>query len=210
MDLPEHLEIAGPAPDTYRLAAFGADEAGFRLELEGERDPCRGCANLAADDEARRCLIGTWELVSGGYGEQIERMLREQGILETVEYPEFFRELALAADGSYSTAGTTPHMLTVRSDEGELHTLTGNFTHESSGFWAIDGEELQLCEVDSHVVIDDEMIGPEGDVQEIDAAGGPDSGPLLRRRDFTCAGGSLVLVEDMPMTPTTTWTYSRR
>ncbi len=210
-ELPEHLEVAGPAPDLYRLAAFGPQPAGFRLKLEAERDACRGCDGVAAADEASRaCLVGGWELVSGGYGEVIERMLRAQGILETVEYPEFFVELTIAADGSYETAGTTPHKLTVRNDEGELHTLQGDFTYETSGTWSVDGEELLMCEVSVHAAIDDEMIDPDGDVEVVRAEGGPDSGPLLRHRDFTCDGGSLVLVEDLPMAPTVTWVYGRR
>lgn len=212
MEMPEQIEVAGPAPETWRLAAFGAEPVGFRLLLEAERDPCRGCEGGAAGEEAeaRSCLIGGWELLAGGYGEMIERQLREQGILETVEYPEFFVELTIRGDGSYETYGTTPHRLTVRNDEGELHTLQGDFTYVTAGKWSLDGEEILFCEVEVRAEIDDEMIDPDGDVEVIQAAGGPDSGPLLRRRDFTCAGGSLVLVEDIPMTPTVTWTYGRR
>ena len=209
-ELPDRLEVPGPAAETWRLAAFGAEPAGFALELEAERDPCRGCeGGDEAREETRACVLGDWQLVEGGYGELIERRLREQGILETVDYPEFWLEFSILADGSYSTAGTSPHILTVRNEKGELHTLQGDFTYTTSGTWSLDGEEILLCELETHVVIDDEMIDPDSDVEPIRAEGGPDSGPLLRRLTLVCDGGSMVLTEGALGAPSVTWTYGR-
>lgn len=211
-ELPEHLDVPGPEPETWRLAAFGAEPAGFQLHLEARRDPCRGCENgPAVDEETRRCLVGSWELESGGYGQQIEDRLREVEGLAEVEYPELDKLLVIAADGSFVYPPVPlDHTLVAEDEDGDRYRLEGQLTMTSGGFWSVEEDEIVLCEFPHEVTIDDILVDPDGRVESITMSGGPGGGMLERRRRFECAGSTLTLVEDIPMTPTVTWSYRRQ
>ena len=210
-DLPDHIDVSGSDPETWRVAAFAVDNEGFSVDLRLERDPCRQCTEIVvADDGPAACLIGTWNLASGGYGAQIEESLRETGLFETMDYPDMESVLIINSDGTYEMPGPPEgYNAGIRTPEGDLFTGLGTLSMQSGGHWSIDGDRLLLCETGNRVEIDLTLIDPDGNTDHLNEVGGPDSGPILRERTFSCSGGSLTLVEDIPFTPTVTWQYTR-
>lgn len=209
-DLPEHLDISGPDPELRRIAGFGTGSDGFSVDLELERDPCRQCQVALAADDPAACLIGTWTLASGGYGEQIQERLRESGLFESMTYPDMESVLVINPDGTYSMPGPAEGYNTeVRTPGGDLFVGLGTLSMQSGGHWSVDGDTLTLCEIASRVDIDLTIIDPDGNSDRFVESGGPDSHPIQRERDYTCSDSALTLVEDIPFTPTVTWNYTR-
>ncbi len=210
--LPEWLSVAGEGPDHYRLAAFGIEADGFAVTIEATRDPCQACGSLAAgDDTAASCLVGTWNLVSGGYGERMDEMLEGTGLYETVEFPDMESVLVINGDGTYSFPGPPEDTtLSTRSDSGDLYIGIGTLSMQSSGQWSVDGDTLTLCETFDLAEMDITVTNPDGVDSRFTGSGGSEGmPPLLRYRTFSCTDSALTLVEDIPFTPTTTWQYQR-
>ncbi len=205
-DMPPRLSIAGPEPDLYRGAAFGTDADGFRVTVEATRNPCQQCRETTVDDEVLACLIGRWELVSGGYGEQIQRALELSGQFESIEYPDLESVLVIAPDGTYDYPGPPEdYNATVRTDGGKLFEGIGTLSMASNGQWSVDGDTLHMCQTPHRAAIDLTVIDPDGNAERLTPRGGPDSGMIRRARRFACAGADLTLVEGGMMT----WQYSR-
>jgi hypothetical protein len=211
-EMPPTVTVAGGAPALFRVAGFGVGPRGFSTTIEATRNPCHDCAAAARlDDVADACLVGRWQLVSGGYGALVEDSLRETGIFETLEYPDLERILVIGRDGAYSISPSPDDIvMTTRSDDGDLWSSFGTLAYETSGQWSTDGDVLQLCESDALADIDLTIVDPEGAAERFQISGGP-SGfpPLLRERTFACSASNLTLVEDVPFSPTVTWEYRR-
>jgi len=205
-DLPERLSISGPDPDTYRVAAFGTDPQGFRVTIEATRNPCLQCETTPVDDEALSCLVGRWQLASGGYGEQIERALRASGQFESIEYPNLESELVISRDGTFEFPGPPEgYNAEVRTPGGDLVVGFGTLAMASNGQWSVDGDTLHMCQNPHRAEIDLTIVNPDGDSGRLRTGGGP-PGAVQRSRDFTCGGGGLTLIEDGGFV---TWHYTR-
>jgi len=205
-DMPPRLSIAGPEPDVYHVAAFGIEAEGFQVAVEATRNPCQQCRESTVDEEVLACLIGRWELVSGGYGEQIQRALELSGQFESIEYPDIESVLVIAPDGSFEFPGPPEdYNATVRTESGNLFEGIGTLSMASKGQWSIDGDMLHMCQEPHRAAIDLTVIDPDGDEERLRQRGGPDSGAIQRTRRFACAGPNLVLQEGGMMT----WEYSR-
>lgn len=205
-DMPPRLAVPAPGPDTYRVAAFGTDPDGFHVTIEATRNACMQCEESTADEAVMACLIGRWELVSGGYGEQIQRMLELSGQFESIEYPDMESVLVIARDGGFEYPGPPEeYNATVRSEGGDLFQGIGTLSMASKGLWSIDGDKLQMCEEPHRAAIDLTLIDPDGTLDRLTPTGGPDSGVIRRIRRFACAGDALTLVETGAMT----WEYRR-
>ncbi len=205
-DMPPRLTIAGPDPDLYRVAAFGTESGGFRVTVELTRNPCRQCLATTLDDEVAACLIGRWELASGGYGEQIERMLRATGQFESIEYPDLESVLVIESNGTFEFPGPPEdYNAAVRTESGKLFTGFGSLSIASGGQWSVDGEVLHMCQTPGRGDIDLTLVDPDGNADRLQPSGGPEDSPIQRSRTFSCVGGSLTLVE----APNLTWQYSR-
>ncbi|WP_026987083.1 hypothetical protein [Fodinicurvata fenggangensis] len=210
-ELPEEITVEEGSRKRFRLAGYGIAEAeGFRLVLDGRKDPCRGCILAARDETADRCLIGGWELVSGGYGKVIERKLRDTGVFEDLQYPDLQRYLILQADGRYEQSPTPSEgMSSVLSEEGELWQGLASLAMRATGRWSVEGEELRLCEAESAVELNLDIIEPDGDVSRIRESRDKGGAALLRTRRYTCEGNSLSMEEILPGAPAVTWEYQR-
>ena len=208
-DMPPRLTIAGPDPDLYRVAAFGIEAVGFRVTVKATRNPCQQCAATTIDDEVATCLVGRWKLVSGGYGEQIEQMLRLTGQFESIEYPDLESVLVINRDGTFEFPGPPEdYKAKVRTGSGKLVSGFGKLAIASSGQWSVDGDLLHMCQSPHRAEIDVTIVDPDGNPDRIQTSGGPES-PIRRSRTVACAGGSLTLVEGAPFAPGMTWQYSR-
>lgn len=213
-EMPEEVSSDGETLIEYRLAAFSVKPDGLRLRLEAERDACHICPATVAPEDPAYCLVGTWTLASGGMGAQIGEMLRGTGLYETMNYPDLDATTVFGADGTFSQSagaagGESAFDLSVRSPDGEVHQGFGTLGMERSGWWEVDGETLHLCFAENRVRINETIVPPDGPAQTIDAEGGPDPGGLTSHRQFTCDGGTLTMVESLPMAPTIEWIYTR-
>lgn len=211
VELPEEITVEEGSTKRFRLGGYGIEEAeGFHLVLDGRKDPCRGCLLAAREETAGRCLIGGWELVSGGYGKVIERELRDTGIFEDLHYPDLQRYLILQADGSYEQSPTPSEgTSSVLSEDGDLWQGLTSLAMGAAGRWSVEGEELRLCEAESTVDLNLEIFEPDGDVSRIRESRDKAGDALLRTRRYTCEGNSLYMEEILPGAPAVTWEYRR-
>ncbi|WP_026989072.1 hypothetical protein [Fodinicurvata sediminis] len=210
-ELPEEITVEEGSTKRFRLGGYGIEEGeGFHLVLDGRKDPCRGCLLTAREETADRCLIGGWELVSGGYGKAIERELRDSGIFEDLHYPDLQRYLILQADGSYEQSPTPSEgTSSVLSEDGDLWQGLTLLAMGAAGRWSVEGEELRLCEAESKVELNLDIIEPDGDVSRIRDSRDKGGDALLRTRSYTCEGNSLYMEENLPGAPAVTWEYRR-
>ncbi|MFD1378920.1 hypothetical protein [Fodinicurvata halophila] len=211
VELPEELTVEEGSAKRVRLAGYGIEEAeGFRLVLDGRKDPCRGCLLTARDETADHCLIGGWELVSGGYGKVIERELRDTGVFQDLQYPDLQRYLILQADGRYEQSPTPGEgTSSVLSEEGELWQGLASLALGAAGRWSVEGEKLRLCEAESTVDLNLEIFEPDGDVSRIRENRDKGGDVLLRTRRYSCEGNSLSMEETLPGASSVTWEYRR-
>lgn len=208
-EMSDSLTIDGPDPDEYRVAAFGTDPEGFEVTIELNRTPCRQCVSVPVDDDIAACLIGRWELVSGGYGEQIQQRLEAAGLFERIEYPDLESVLVINADGTFEFPGPPEdYNVEVQTPGGDMFVGIGTLSVAGNGFWSIDNETLNMCQLPPEVNINLTIIDPDGVETPVEAAGGPRS-VIQRSRTFSCAGGALTIIEAIPFTPTVRWEYRR-
>jgi hypothetical protein len=208
-DMPPRLTVAGPDSDRYRVAAFGTQAAGFQVTVEAKRNPCQQCAATTVDDEAVACLIGSWKLASGGYGKQIQQMLKLTGQFESIEYPDLESVLVINRDGTFEFPGPPEdYKAEMRTGSGKLFSGLGTLAMASNGQWSVDGDRLHLCQSPARVNIDLTVVNPDGNAERVQTSGRPES-PIRRSRTFSCAGGSLTLVEGAGLGLGVTWEYSR-
>ncbi|MGF1625981.1 MAG: hypothetical protein ACFCVH_13955 [Alphaproteobacteria bacterium] len=211
--LPESASIPGPDPALWRSAAFGTGADGFTVTVEASRNPCRQCESALASigpDHPAACLVGTWTLASGGYGAMIEERLRASGMFESISYPDMESVLVINADGGYEMPGPAEgYDASVSTPGGDLFVGIGTLAMQSGGHWSVDADRLYLCEADSLADIDLTIIDPDGNEERITDSGGPDSGPLVRERAFTCSERALTLIEAVPFMADVVWEYTR-
>lgn len=208
-DLEERLSIEGPDPDTYRMAAFGIEADGFQVTIEATRNPCQQCQASTTDEEVVSCLIGNWQLVSGGYGAQIQEALRASGQFESIDYPDIESVLVINRNGTFEFPGPPEdYRAEVRTESGDLSIGFGTLAMPSSGQWSVDGDTLHMCTTPGRVEIDLTIIDPDGNEGRVQTGGGPE-GSYQRSRTFTCSPGNLSLVEGGGFGPTVAWQYTR-
>ncbi len=210
-DMPERLEIDEPGPEVIRLTGMAVADPSFAVSIRAERNACEQCGTPRPDDDVMSCLVGTWNLVSGGYGEQIQQSLEATGFYDSIEYPALEPILILYADGTFSMpASDEDYNAVIVQDDGDVFQGIGTLSLESGGHWSVDGDILHTCEAGPHLAeIDLTIIDPEGNSDNLVTAGSPPSGGVMRSREFTCAGGQLVLIERAPFVGDVTWVYSR-
>lgn len=214
-ELPERIVSDGGTPRVFQMAGFGTGPEGFSLRIEAFKDACQGCpATAAATGSLDQCLIGTWELVSGGYGAMIEEQLRQTGIFEHIDYPDLHRHFVLEPNGRYRQSpseGGESGSMSERTPEGKLWQGFSNLRLETEGSWSADGNVLQLCEEQKSVSVDLTVIDPKGREERLDQdheVTGTLS--LLRSREYECSGNSLSLIEALPGAPAVRWEYRRQ
>lgn len=213
--LPERIVVETGAPRLFQVAGFGTGNDGFSLGIEGIQDMCQGCPDqAAAAEELDRCLIGTWELVSGGYGASIEAQLREAGIFQEIDYPDLHRYFVLQANGRYRQApsdGGESGSMTTHTPSGKRWEGLTTLRMDTTGSWSADGQTLHLCEEQRTLSIDLSIINPKG-VEERISSGEEDEQTmsLPRQRQYACGESRLSLTESAPNVPSVHWEYQRR
>lgn len=209
--LPESVSVPGPEPALWRSVAFSTGSDGFSVEVEAKRDACHRCgAFVIADESPSACLVGTWNLLSGGYGEHLQEQLRASGLFESIDYPDMESVLIINPDGTYEMPGPAEqYQADVRSPSGQLLSALGTLSMQSSGEWSVDGDTLTFCEGATTATIDLTVTDSSGNSGRVFERGGPDSGAIHRNRSFACDVDTLILVEDVPFMPTVIWEYTR-
>ncbi len=206
--MPETVSGSGSDPVRYRVAAFGVEGEGFQATINASRSACSRCEAPPVDDTVAACLIGRWQLVSGGYGEQIQHMLEAAGVFEHIDYPDLDAVLVINADGTFEYPGPPEdYNAVVETDRGAF-TAAGTLAMASQGFWTVDGDQFQECGPAPRAHINLDLLGPAGENSRIDTEGGPET-VIQRSRTFVCSGDALTFTEAIPFTPRVDWQYQR-
>jgi hypothetical protein len=135
LDWPSETDTRDGRPSDFQIIALPVGDPGpARLEVE-RRAGCRPCAGVSTLD---RCLIGTWEMTSGGP----EDWLRAQGLPVRTEMlgP---RLMTLRDDGLY---GTEPFGITAEyRDEDVVFSADGRVT-VAFGSWSATDGQVNFCQ----------------------------------------------------------------
>jgi hypothetical protein len=207
-DLPETISGSGSDAIRYRAAAFGTEADGFQTTIKASRSACSRCDAPPVADDVAACLVGHWQLVSGGYGEQIQRMLQAGGVFENIQYPDLEAVLIINADGTFEFPGPPEDYNAVIETERGQFMGVGTLAMASHGYWSVDGDQLQQCGPAPEANIDLTLIDPDGAASRVQDEGGPET-VVQRARSFICSGNALTLIEDIPFTPRVEWHYER-
>jgi len=206
--LPDRLAVADGEARQLQMAGFASGPDGFRVAVTGSKNPCQACSEATSATEVEHCLIGRWELLAGGYGEQVERDL--SAIFQSVQYPDLHRYLHLEASGVYRQLpgeGGERGAVTNLSPGGKLWAGRYRLSYETQGQWSAEGDRLTLCETGRSVRSDATIIDPDGREELIRFGGGgwkPNPEPFPYRRQLQCSDDSLILKEGA-----VTWHYRR-
>ena len=207
-EMPASVSGSGGDPIRYRVAAFGSEGDGFQATINATRNACSQCDAPPVDDAVAACLVGHWQLVSGGYGEQIQHMLQAGGMFEDIQYPDLDAVLVINADGTFEYPGPPEdYNATVGTDQGPFMGM-GTLAMASHGYWTVDGDQFQECGPAPQAHINLRLIDPNGTESRIDTEGGPDT-VIQRSRTFVCTGDALTFTEAIPFTPRVDWQYQR-
>lgn len=213
--LPDRIVVGASGPRLFQMAGFGSESGGVAVSVEAIKDACQSCGtpDRAAED-VNSCLIGSWELVSGGYGAEIRRQLEKTGIFERADYPDLHRIFVLQANGRYSQGpsdGGEPGDMRARTPGGKLWTGMSKLRLNTEGSWSTHADTLYLCEELRSASMDLTLIHPEGHAERL-SAGREVAEPmaLLRRRQFACDRDRLSLTEELPGAAAIHWEYRRR
>jgi hypothetical protein len=163
--LPESLEVEPGREERFLLGGFGPGEDGFRLTVtatreEASAEPCP-CGDFAETAQARggrrdACLVGTWQLASGGLNDWLDRALKnvQRGSGTWASYDsettadDAGRRLFIGADGRYhygaSSIGRSEEAYTEKGDRfaSRIEAVGGG-----AGFWAARDGLLEVCAV---------------------------------------------------------------
>ncbi|MEX2632269.1 MAG: hypothetical protein WD341_20245 [Tistlia sp.] len=227
-ELPERLEVEPGKEERYLLGGVGPGEEGFRLtvtatrEAESEADcPCDDFAETARARGSRRdaCLVGTWQLASGGLVEWLDRALkdvhRSSGSFASydseTDAEDEGRRLFLGADGRYhygtSTVSRREEAFTEKGDRFASHVegLSGG-----AGYWATREGMLEVCAASeaSGAVATLEL---KEEVMTLELPGYLSEHLYSGGYHYSCGGGALALRHlEIPGTPTPMeWHYRK-
>lgn len=163
--LPEELDVEPGKEKRFLLGAVGLTEAGFRLTIRAtrEQESEEACLCGRFVEQARAegggagrdsCLVGTWQLTSGGLNEWLNRAVsqaqRDSGTWASydsdTEAEEEGRRLIIGEDGRYhygaSSIGWSQEATTEKGDRyaSRIRSVGGG-----AGFWTTKDGMLNVC-----------------------------------------------------------------
>ncbi len=209
-DLPEDIFPDGEDEITYRFIGVSTSADGFSVDIKAEKEPCTICPVYYADDSPESCLVGEWNLVSGGLGEKIGEML-EMTQLENVDYPDLDNILVFYADGNFEVITEDSGHLESVKPSGERLIGDVDFNFSSTGTWSVDGNKLKQCERRPDFNINLDMFDTgNGTTENLNADRflGPTT-EIHRTRSFECDGSTLIIREGGFFAPRVEWVYSK-
>ncbi|MEO8530734.1 MAG: hypothetical protein ABI459_05895 [Deltaproteobacteria bacterium] len=134
-DWPNEIDARDATDTNWRFAALPVDDSGAAtLEVE-RRATCEPCQAITTLD---RCLVGRWQVTSGG---AIEWM-RAQGVTARMEYTEP-RIIDFRAAGVYATE---PFGAKVEHRDGDFFVHGDGTLTEAFGTWSSGDGTLHICQ----------------------------------------------------------------
>ncbi len=156
--LPATIEVPAGEEERFRLGAMGAGEDGFHVTIAAMRQDAEdGClcvdSTKGAAAELDQCLVGSWELVSGGGNEWLDRQLnlinKMSGDWDHYESETTAgnRMLTIRRDGlyEYSNASAERTELGIKKDKVFRSRIRG--VSAGVGTWKIEQDLLLTCAI---------------------------------------------------------------
>lgn len=189
--LPGRIDTRAGDPDAFRLAAFNTDASARDLVLDFTLDiPCEGCGGGELDE----CLVGRWELTSGGATEWIRREMPAGMGLPRAEYTG--GGVTFQADGGYRGGPTDWSATFTQRTRRGTGRLDGEMSAVGSGRWAAEGGRLTMCPAHETVAGQATATLPDGRRVTLPVTPPPPSGPLTM--SYSCAGDTVTTTLEIP------------
>lgn len=190
--LPEEIDTQS-GPDSFRIAAMNTTRA--TLNLRGTMES--GCGDCAGLTEIDACLIGSWQLVSGGSVE----WMRSQGV--PGNFSRSNENMSLRRDGSFVTDPLDAEYHVRRSDGSRGD---GQATAQAGGRWSAREGALNVCTDMQRFAGELTMTTPDGEQY---TAALPDMGPSTMQMSYSCSRTRLRTELPMPGYPPIVSEYAR-
>lgn len=196
--LPSSIDTTSGSGGNYRFAAINAGAARVTLSVQGTMEA--GCGDCAGVRELDACLVGSWELTSGGAVE----WMRRQGVPTAAHMSIVNQGVTFRADGTYLTGAAHGTMDAPMRDGGRAQ---GEIRAQAGGRWSTSGGQLNLCADMQNLSGYTDFITPEGRRARVpvSAPGGP--GPS--RMSYSCNAGTLDTIMPLPGTSPVPSQYTR-
>jgi len=210
-ELPAEFRSDSEAKIEYLLAGAATDGDGFSLSLKAVKQLCVPCQTPDYSAGPEACLIGEWHLTSGGMGAKIGKMLGDGPELSGVDYPDLDGLLTLRRDGSFTLQADDDGSMQTTSPSGGMFSADISISMEKEGSWSVSGDKLVQCyRPVKSILIDETVTDPEGGATRIieDQYLGPKLS-YTEKRQFTCEGGRLEIIQRALFAPTLEWVYER-
>lgn len=219
--LPSQLTVESGGERLFILAGFGA-EADFTLTVTAGKTGSAGCGceTLAPAAVPDRCLVGAWQLESGGMLAWLDAELTKvhQGdeALDSYESgvtpPEAAGLLRLEEAGGYRYAGRMERWEEARfGADGSPQTMGSRIValQESEGLWSAQDGVLQLCATHEDFSATAEIRFPDGAVMTTALPNALPDHPVGGSYRYQCDEGRLALRFELPGLPAMDWIYRR-
>ncbi|PRH82423.1 hypothetical protein [Arenimonas caeni] len=180
---PADLDTQAGDPDTWRFAALLAANSRTELRLAATRRS--GCGDCAGSVRTDACLVGHWQLSSGGAAQWLRDNLPPNVRMTQVE--QAGETLLLGADGRYQAGRMTARGRFEADGSDGITRGIGQLTAVASGRWSAEGGQLNLCP-DTETMSGRATVTPPGGPSigmPLGAAG--TAGPMRMR--YTCREG---------------------
>jgi len=210
-ELPAEFRSDSEAKIEYLLAGAATDGDGFGLSLKAVKQLCVPCQIPDYSDGPEACLIGEWHLASGGMGAKIGKMLGDGPELSGVDYPDLDGLLILRRDGSFTLQADDDGSMQTTTPSGGMFSADISISMEKEGSWSVSGDKLVQCyRPVKSILIDETVTDPDGGTTRIieDQYLGPKLS-YTEKRQFTCEGGRLEIIQRALFAPTLEWVYER-
>jgi hypothetical protein len=192
--LPEELDTREWARASWQLVAMPVEDGPGALTVERRRS----CAPCQGTDAIDACLVGTWSMTGGGAAE----WMRAQGFPGTAR-TSGNEQMVLTADGGFASAGFEVSIDAVRNGvrfDGDGSVLAAR------GRWSAEGGLVNFCiDAGGGAAGTVTITTDDGSGNVVTGAAG--GGAMSMR--YTCGGGSLSTVIEMPDLPDMETFYSR-
>lgn len=209
--LPTELPPNSGSDIDYLLAGAATAPEGFLFDFSADRDDCSRCVIPENSTGPAACLVGEWQLTSGGMGAQIGEMLGDVPELQGIDYPDLDNFLTLNRDGTFVVRTNDGGEMQAVSNAGEVFNSQMQINMERHGTWSIDGDRFEQCFTSFRdVEIEDTAISPQGVIEQFRATAFQGARPsYTTSRQFSCSDGVLSLTERALFAPDVTWVYEK-
>jgi len=193
--LPPAIDTQAGEPARWRLAALPTQTAPSELRLRAEqRSGCGACAGSLRTDA---CLVGHWQLSTGGAAQWMRENL--PGNVRVTQVEQTGETLQLGADGRYH-AGRMTARARLEADGSRGTTRgSGEVTTSATGRWSAEGGQLNLCPDAETLTGRATVTPPGGPSMSMPLGGGRSAGPMRMR--YTCREGGFETELPVPGMP---------